>query len=97
MSVEAAIADAVVARILPELERIVRDQLAPVLAALPSQFVSLAEAAKALGVDARTVTAMCSRGELTFRMAGRRRLVDASSMRPPTREQVAAEARAVRS
>jgi excisionase family DNA binding protein len=67
-----------------------------VLASLPSQWISLREAAKRMGCDPRTISAMLSRGELVGRRAGRRILIDATSIRPPSRESVAALAREAR-
>lgn len=63
---------------------------------LPSQWISLAEAADHMGVDPRTVTSMIERGEIIGRHAGRRWLVDASSLRPVDPVVVAAMAREAR-
>ena len=61
-----------------------------------SQRVRRLLAAKALGIDSRTILAMAARGEIITRRAGRRVLVDAASLRPPSREQIAELARAAR-
>jgi hypothetical protein len=44
--------------------------------------LSLADAARALGVDTQTARVMCDRHELTWRRCGRRIVVDAGSLRP---------------
>jgi len=67
-----------------------------VLAALPPPYVSQQQAAETMGVDVQTVASMCLRGDLVYRMAGRRRLVLASSLRPVDRETVAALAASAR-
>jgi len=67
-----------------------------IAAALPSTWISLREAAERLGCDPRTVTSMAARGEIVTRRAGRRVLVDASSLRPADPAAVAALAREAR-
>ena len=98
MSIDAAITEAVAVALAPVLAelRALRDEVAEVRASLPPRFVSLKEAAEALGVCAWTARRMCAAGELASRRAGRRVLVDAASLRPPSREQVAELARAAR-
>ena len=85
--------------LVPVLEELrqVRLELAEVKASLPPRFVSLKEAARAMGVDTRTIAAMAARGELVTRRAGRRVLVDAASLRPLAREMVAELVREARS
>lgn len=68
-----------------------------ILAALPSSWLSLKEAAHTLGCDPRTVTAMAARGECITRRAGRRVLVDAASLRPVDPATVARLSREARS
>jgi excisionase family DNA binding protein len=58
-----------------------RDILGEIREALPPRFVSVKDAAKALNCDPQTVVAMLDRGDLAGRRAGRRRLVDATSLR----------------
>jgi len=98
MSIDAAIAEALAVAMAPVLAelRAFRAELAEVRASLPPRFVSLKEAARALSVDPQTVRAMCDRRELVYRRAGRRVLVDAGSLRPPSREQIAELARSAR-
>ena len=61
--------------------REVHDLLGEIRKALPPRMISVAEAAKALAVDPQTVRAMCKRGDLAHRRAGRRLLIDAASLR----------------
>ena len=98
MSIDAAIAKAMAAALAPVLEELqaLRAEVTEVRACLPSRFVSLKESAKALGIDSRTILSMAARGEIITRRAGRRVLVDAASLRPPSREQIAELARAAR-
>jgi hypothetical protein len=63
---------------------------------LPSQWLSLRDAAERMGVDPRTVVSMGERGDIVTRRAGRRVLVDASSLRPVDRTTVQALADAAR-
>jgi excisionase family DNA binding protein len=67
-----------------------------VLASLPSQWISLADAAERMGCDPRTITAAIVRGEIVGRRVGRRWLVDAASLRPAAAEQVSRFAREAR-
>jgi hypothetical protein len=67
-----------------------------VLAALPSQWLSLKKAAGLMGCDPRTVVAMGERGDIVTRKAGRRVLIDAASLRPTNPADVAAAAREAR-
>jgi excisionase family DNA binding protein len=67
-----------------------------VLASLPSQWISLKDAAERMGCDPRTVTSMIERNEIIGRRAGRRVLVDASSLRPKSREEISTLAAAAR-
>lgn len=98
MSIDAAIAEALAVALAPVVTqlRAVRSELAEVRASLPPRFVSLKEAARALGCDPRTVAAMGERGEIITRRAGRRVLVDAASLRPTNRATVAERARSAR-
>ena len=98
MSIDAAIAEAMAAALAPVLEELqaLRAEVTEVRACLPPRFVSLKDAAKALGIDSRTILAMAARGEIVTRRAGRRILIDAASLRPPSREQIADLARAAR-
>jgi hypothetical protein len=73
--------------------RLVHRELAEVKTMLPPRLRPLKEAALAIGVDPRTLVSMASRGECTVRRAGRKILVDMSSLRGPTPELVAAAAR----
>lgn len=73
-----------------------RAELAALAARLPSTWLPLAEAAERLGVDPRTVVAMGARGELVTRRAGRRVLVDATSLQPRSDLEVARAAREAR-
>lgn len=91
-SLAAVVAEAV-APILAEL----RDLRATVEALRPPQFISVDEAAKRLDVSTQTITAMCKRGELVHRRAGRRLLVSAESIRPTDPATVARLAREARS
>lgn len=84
-----------VAQVLAELAA-VRAELAAMAARLPSTWVSLTEAAERMGVDPRTIAAMAKRGELVTRKAGRRIVVDASSMRPRDAGEIAELARKAR-
>lgn len=84
-----------IATILAELHA-VRAELAAVSARLPSQWLSLHDAAERMGVDPRTIVSMGARGDIVTRHAGRRVLVDAASLRPTDRAKIsalAAEAR----
>jgi excisionase family DNA binding protein len=98
MSIDAAITEAAAVALAPVLAelRAVRAELAEIRAVLPPRFVSLKEAAELMGVDPRTIVSMGERGECRTRRAGRRVLVDAASLRPPSREQVAELARTAR-
>lgn len=98
MTVDAAITEALARALAPVLDelRAVRAELTEVRACLPPRFVSLKETASAIGVDPRTLMAMAERGEIVVRRAGRRVLVDAASLRPPSREQIAELARSAR-
>ncbi len=81
-----------------DIERVLAGQdaldakLDRVLASLPSQWLSLTEAAERMGCDPRTVTAAIVRGEVVGRRVGRRWLVDAASLRPADASAVAAMA-----
>ena len=77
--------------------RAMRAELAEIKTMLPPRLRPLKEAALAVGLDPRTIVSMASRGECTIRRAGRKILVDMSTLRGPTPELVAAEARAARS
>ena len=98
MSIDAAIAKAMAAALAPVLEELqaLRAEVAEVRACLPPRFVDLKTAAGALGCDPQTVRSMCDRRELVWRKAGRRILIDAASLRSPSREQIAELARAAR-
>ena len=98
MSIDTAIAEALAVALAPVLTelRAVRSELAEVRASLPPRFVSMKEAARALGCDPRTVAAMGERGEIITRRGGRRVLVDAASLRPTNRATVTELARAAR-
>lgn len=74
----AAVVSEAMAPVVTEL----RELRAAVDALRPPQFISVDEAAKRLDVSTQTITAMCKRGELAHRRAGRRVLIDAASLRP---------------
>ena len=84
MTIDAAIADAVRAAVAPVLTELatLREQVAILVQSSPPQMLSVAEAAKRMGVHPATIRRMCASGELAHRRAGRRLLVDASSLRP---------------
>jgi hypothetical protein len=98
MSIDTAITEAVAVALAPVLTELreMRAELADVRASLLPRFVSLKQAASAIGVDPRTLTAMAERGEIIVRRAGRRVLVDAASLRPTTKVQIAELARIAR-
>jgi excisionase family DNA binding protein len=83
------------APVLAELHA-ARVELAEIRAALPPRLLSIAEAAECMGISPQTVTAMCKRGELVHRRAGRRLLVSAESIRPADPARVAELAREAR-
>jgi hypothetical protein len=92
-------ADLATAGDIAALAREVRELRATVAALadrLPTTWMSLRAAAERLDVDPRTLTAMAARGEIVVRRAGRRVLVDASSLRGPTVDDVARAAREAR-
>jgi excisionase family DNA binding protein len=62
----------------------------------PKPWLSLKAAAERMGVDPRTVQAMAERGELITRRAGRRVLVDVSSLRPRDSAEISQLARSAR-
>ncbi len=89
------------------LAEVVREAQAPLIAEIrelralveelrPAQWLSVDEAAKRLGCSTQTVTAMCARGELTHRRAGRRLLIDGNSLRPVSPDDIATLARTAR-
>jgi excisionase family DNA binding protein len=89
------------------LAAVVREAQAPLIAEIrelrtiveslqPPQFVSVDEAAKRLSCSPQTVVAMVKRNELVSRRAGRRLLVDSSSLKPAAPAAIAAAARAAR-
>jgi excisionase family DNA binding protein len=73
---------AVVTEAMAPLVSELRELRAAVETLRPPQFISVDEAAKRLDVSTQTITAMCKRGELVHRRAGRRVLVSAESIRP---------------
>ena len=93
MSIEGDLADAVVARLVPIVEGIVRDQLAPVLAALPPTLAPLKATALRYGLDGRTLV---SRFPDAVVRVGRKIMFDTNKMRPADAATVAAAARAAR-
>lgn len=84
-----------VAAVLAEV-RSLRAVVESLAARLPSSWLSLRDAAGVLGVDPRTVVAMIGRGDIIGRHAGRRWLVDGSSLRPADPAQIATMARSAR-
>jgi len=96
MTVDESLRSLVAAEVAPLALRI--ERLAALVEKLqPPQFVSIDETAKRLSCSAQTVTAMCRRGELVHRRAGRRVLVDASSLRPADPSTVSRLSREARS
>jgi hypothetical protein len=84
------------APVLVEL-RAARAELAEIRAVLPPRMISLAEARERMGgIDGRTILAMIQRSEIIGRRAGRRWLVDGSSLKPTSPATVATMARAAR-
>ena len=55
---------------------------------LPPAFGTREDAARVLGCSMSTVDALIRRGEITTKRAGRRVLVDLTSLRPPSEEEV---------
>jgi excisionase family DNA binding protein len=95
MTIDAVLA-AVVSEALAPVVTELRELRATVEALRPPQFISVDEAAKRLDVSTQTITAMCKRGELVHRRAGRRLLISAASLKTPdpaTVARLAAEAR----
>jgi excisionase family DNA binding protein len=71
----------VAAEVGPLVQRI--DRLTALVEELrPAQWLSVDKTAKCLACSTQTVTAMCARGELQHRRAGRRLLIAAASLRP---------------
>ena len=62
----------------------------------PAQWLSVDETAKRLSCSIQTITAMCKRGELVHRRAGRRLLISAESIRPTDPAEIATLARTAR-
>jgi excisionase family DNA binding protein len=93
--IDAALAAVVVEAMAPLVSEL-RDLRATVEALRPPQFISVDEAAKRLACSIQTVTAMCKRGELAHRRAGRRLLIDGNSLRPVSPDDIATLARTAR-
>lgn len=90
-----AVVSAAVAPLAAEL-RGLRAEVAALRAASPSKWLSQQRAAELLDVDVQTIRAMRDRGELVFRKAGRRIVIDSASLKPADPAEIsrlAAEAR----
>jgi len=86
----------VAAEVGPLVQRI--DRLTALVEELrPAQWLSVDETAKRLSCSTQTVTTMCARGELTHRRAGRRLLIDSSSLKATDPADVARLSREARS
>ena len=90
VNIEAAIGKVVVAMLLPHIQRIVEEALAPVLAVLPPRIISLKEAAMRYRIDQRTLQ---TRFPHACVKAGRRVLVDLSKLPAGARAKVASPGR----
>jgi excisionase family DNA binding protein len=95
MSLDESLRSLVAAEVGPLVERI--DRLTAIVEELrPPKWLSVDEAAKRLGCSTQTVAAMCKRGDLVHRRAGRRVLISSESLRPTDPAQIAMLARAAR-
>ena len=95
MTLDAALAAVVAEAMVPVVAEL-RELRATVETLRPPEFISVDEAAKRLDVSPQTITAMCKRGELVHRRAGRRLLISAS-LTPTDPARVAELAREARS
>jgi len=98
MSIEDAISGTLAAQLAPlraEIRRLTAEVEA-VRRALPPQLVSVAEAAKALGVSVATVRRRAKDGTLPVRWIGRSLRVDLSAQRVSTEAEVVELAEAAR-
>jgi excisionase family DNA binding protein len=93
-ALRAAVVDAV-APLAGEI-RDLRTEVAALRATSLPQFISVDEAATRLDVVPLTIRRMVARGEVVHRRAGRRILIDASSLRPADPATVASLARIAR-
>jgi len=94
VTIEDTIAEAVKAALAPlqaEVHRMVRLQEA-LLQRAPPVLVSVAEAAKHLGVSLKTARRRVKSGEIPVKRSGRRVLVDLAALHPPTDAAVSAAA-----
>ena len=98
MTIDAALAVVVSAAVQPLAEELreLRGQIAALQAASPSRYVNLVQAAELLGISTQTARAMCERGDLRYRRAGRRILVEAGSLRVRSPGEIVVLARAAR-
>lgn len=94
MTLEQTLSSLLEAKLAPLCDEVsrLREQLAAVRGALPSNLVTMREAAERLGVSVATVRRQVKAGRLPVRRIGRALRIDLDAAKPPSEDDVARKA-----